>query len=522
MSDVERTNSIEDEYNKLETELGRACLSIVVLGASGDLAKKKIFPTLWQLYHRKLIPPETNIVGYARSKLTAADVANKFQPYLKDVQGNESALEDFKGQISYVPGSYDKAEDFIHLHKHLCELEGLGQCNEKGNRIYYLALPPSVYKSVGQGIRENCWKEACDLTGVGWCRLIIEKPFGKDLESYRELSEHFANFYEEKDIYRIDHYLGKDMVQNLLVARFANRVFAPCWDANSIDNVQVTFKEPFGTQGRGGYFDEFGIIRDIMQNHLLQVLCLSAMEKPVSFDADDVRDEKVKVLKAVEPIDPQNVVVGQYTADPDGNTEDARTGYTDDPTVPDNSNTPTFASAVMFINNERWDGVPFIIKCGKALNERKAEVRVQFKKPAGNIFPEAVRNELVFRVQPKEAVYLKAMVKKPTMEFDVTQSELDLTFSDRYRDARLPDAYERLILDVLRGSQINFVRSDELEEAWKIFTPLLRALEHVKPVKYQYGSRGPEEADHMAYRHGFVFDPHYKEKYESRDDVKTG
>jgi glucose-6-phosphate 1-dehydrogenase len=265
------------------------------------------------------------------------------------------------------------------------------------------------------------------------------------------------------------------MVQNIMNLRFANRVLEPIWNHQHINSVIITFKEDIGTEGRGGYFDEFGIIRDVMQNHLLQIFSLIAMEIPVSASAEDVRDEKVKLLKSVSPIILDEMVLGQYLGD--GTPKNP--GYLEDPTVPKGSTCPTFAAAVLHINNARWNGVPFILKCGKALNERKAEVRVQFKKPPHRMFSKAENNELVLRVQPNEAVYLKFNSKVPGLSEDVHTTELDLTYKNRY-DVRLPDAYERLIYDVLRGDHNLFVRSDELEAAWKIFTPVLHKIEKEK------------------------------------------
>jgi glucose-6-phosphate 1-dehydrogenase len=276
----------------------------------------------------------------------------------------------------------------------------------------------------------------------------------------------------------------------IIFLRFANSIFQPIWNRNSIANVIITFKEPFGTKGRGGYFDEFGIIRDVMQNHLLQLMCLTAMEKPPTNTPEDIRNEKVKVLRSIKPLELSDVVLGQYEGDPNGEGE-AKEGYLDDPTVPNDSKTPTYAVAALRINNERWDGVPFILKCGKALNERKAEIRIQFKDVPGNIFSGKVsRNELVIRVQPDEAMYTKVLTKKPGMHFDPLETELDLTYKLRYKDIYLPDAYERLILDVFNGSQMHFVRSDELAEAWRIFTPLLHKIEgdKVSPIKYLFGT----------------------------------
>ncbi|KAJ3081951.1 Glucose-6-phosphate 1-dehydrogenase, partial [Quaeritorhiza haematococci] len=302
-------------------------------------------------------------------------------------------------------------------------------------------------------------------------------------------------------IYRIDHYLGKEMVKNLMILRFANVFFGAVWSRNYIHNVQITFKEKIGTEGRGGYFDEFGIIRDIMQNHLLQILTIVAMARPVTLDAEDVRNEKVKVLRAIRPLTVDDVLLGQYTKSADGK----QPGYLDDPGVPKDSVTPTFAAAVFYIRNERWDGVPFILKCGKALNEQKVEIRIQFQDVPGNIYPDTSRNELVIRVQPDEAVYMKFMNKQPGLSTNATISELDLSYSQRYSEVKTPDAYESLILDVLKGDKSNFVRDDELDAAWKIFTPLLHKTEgeRVKPELYEFGTRGPASLNAFVERAGY-------------------
>jgi len=476
----------------------------VVLGASGDLAKKKIYPTLWALYRDKLMPEGTKIFGYARSKLTVAQLREKCVKTVVAKQGEEELLDSFWAANSYVAGSYDTLRDFELLSQEMSSVEVSGGDN---NRLFYLALPPSVFKPVTSMLKAAC------MAVTGWTRVIVEKPFGKDSASSASLSDHLQALFSEQQLYRIDHYLGKEMVQNLMALRFGNMIFGPTWNRDSIASVTITFKEPFGTQGRGGYFDEFGIIRDVMQNHLLQILCLVAMEKPVSTSPDDIRDEKVKVLKAVSVLKLADVVLGQYVGDPEGPNEDSKIGYLDDKTVPAGSNCPTFAAAVLKIKNERWDGVPFIMKCGKALNERKAEVRIQYKDVPGDIFNgSTVRNELVIRVQPNESVYVKVMNKTPGMSFNLQETELDLTYSSRHKDAKLPEAYERLILDAFVGSQMHFVRSDELAEAWRIFTPLLHTIEQDKPdpIKYKYGSRGPVEADQLAQANNFVYTGRYK------------
>ena len=427
-------------------------------------------------------------------------------------------------------------------------------------RLFYLALPPAVYPDVLAGLRAHCAggllpalaaaagggggaaAAAAHATpqpapphtppSTSWVRVIIEKPFGTDLASSEALSEYVGALWEEACVYRIDHYLGKEMMQNCTTLRFANAFLAPAWDRQWIDNVQITFKEPFGTEGRGGYFDGVGIIRDVMQNHLAQVLALLAMEKPVSMAADDVRDEKVKALRSVAPIALGDVVLGQYSAG--GGTP----AYGDDPGVPAGSRTPTFASVALHIDNDRWAGVPFIIKAGKALNERLALVRVQFRAPpraligcrgsgggdapcapgAGGRPLDAMRNEFVMRLQPDEALYLKLVVKKPGLGPEAVISELDLDYAARYSGAYIPDAYERLILDAVRGDQQHFVRRDELRAAWAVFTPLLEAIDagRVPLHPYPAGSRGPPQADALAARHGFVRNEKYEWKATGR------
>ncbi|VUZ42739.1 unnamed protein product [Hymenolepis diminuta] len=486
----------------------------VVLGASGDLARKKIYPTLWWLYRDGLLPEKTFFIGYARSDITIDDIRKKSITFMKVNQDQSEEMkrfEHFWQKNTYVKGSYTETRDFVALDKTIVD-----NCGQLVNRIFYLALPPSTYMSVSSHLAKSCKCKNSDV----WTRLIIEKPFGRDLESARKLSAHLAGLFNEQQIYRIDHYLGKEMVQNLLILRFANMIFSPLWNREHISNVTISFKEPFGTAGRGGYFDNFGVIRDVLQNHLIQVLALLAMEKPLSLSAEDIRGEKVKVLRCIKPLKLENLVVGQYVGNPDAKDEDSKQGYLDDPTVNNDSITPTYACSVLYISNDRWQGVPFILRAGKALDDRKAEVRIQFKDVAIDIFgtpaqgdTPVVRNELVIRVQPDEAVYLKLMTKRPGMDFVPEETELDLTYSSRYENLKLPDAYERLLLDVFSGSQTNFVRFDELDEAWRIFTPALQELETkaIKPFPYKYGSRnGPSEADELMRRVGFVYTGLYR------------
>eukprot|EP01134_Creolimax_fragrantissima_P006738 CFRG6738T1 len=501
-----QTESIRNDLKKNHGDVFDSALTIVVFGASGDLAAKKTYPTLFSLFVHNFLPKETQIVGYARSKLTKEKLIEKMKPHMKANSDEKKFLDEFYEMLSYVPGSYSESSDFENLNMEINKWEEK-KPNGKANRLHYLALPPSVFEDVTSHIKS---KAMTDPDSKYWTRIIVEKPFGKDSASSAVLSKHLGSLFKEEQIYRIDHYLGKEMVQNLLVMRFANSMFQPIWNRNFIKCVRITFKEPFGTQGRGGYFDEFGIIRDILQNHLLQVLSIVAMEKPVSLDSQDLRNEKVKVLRAIGAVSAENTVLGQYVASNIPNDEDSQLGYLDDPTVPDDSKTPTYASTVLYIENERWDGVPFIMKAGKALDERKADIRIQFKDPPGDIFGtmgEVNRNELVIRLQPDEAVYMKLNIKSPGLTSKPQQAELDVTYKDRFVEERLPDAYERLILDAIRGEQGHFVRSDELAEAWRIFTPLLHDIDagNVPSDEYPYGSRGPPKGDELAMEHGYVY-----------------
>ncbi|KAI8369373.1 glucose-6-phosphate dehydrogenase [Radiomyces spectabilis] len=470
-------------------------VTIVVLGASGDLAKKKTYPALYNLYRDGFLPEKTRIVGYARSKLSHEDFIQRVTGYIKSPSSDK--LSEFKNMLSYHQGLYDQDESFQALDKHIKELEEQRDI-EPGSRhrIFYMALPPSVFIPVAQHLRRNAYAKE------GINRVVVEKPFGRDLASYQEMSKELGSLFTEKEIYRIDHYLGKEMVKNLMMVRFANIFFSNSWDRKYIDSVQITFKEPFGTEGRGGYFDEFGIIRDVMQNHLLQILSLIAMERPISTEAEAIRDEKVKVLKCITPVSLDNALLGQYVA------ANGKPGYLDDETLKNKQSvTPTFAALVLWIQNERWEGVPFILKAGKALNEAKVEVRVQFRNVAGNLYRGTPRNELVLRIQPDEAMYVKFNNKQPGLSYHTIQSDLDLTYQNRYTDLAIPEAYESLLLDVLRNDHSNFVRDDELAAAWKIFTPLLHQIDQGDPnihiEHYDYGSRGPAVLDEFVKAYGY-------------------
>lgn len=461
-------------------------LSIIVLGASGDLAKKKTFPSLFGIFREKLLPPQAKVYGYSRRAMTNEEFREQITEYIKIQPGQEATLQAFKKICFYhATESYGSDKDLAALSDSLVS-GSESEAKRGANRLFYLALPPAVFVEAGASIR----KVGC--TKTGWNRLIVEKPFGHDEASSDKLSNELGALFREEQLFRIDHYLGKEMVQNLLVMRFANSIWEPMWNRTYIHNVKISFKEDFGVGGRAGYFDQYGIIRDVMQNHIMQIMSLIGMEQPLSLAAEDVRDAKVRVLRAIPPLMLNELIVGQYTASPDGK----EPGYLDDPQVPKDSITPTFAQAILWINNPRWHGVPFILKCAKAVDERKAEIRIQFRDNPGHLFPTSARNELVIRVQPSEAVYVKVMNKTPGLSSDLAVSDLDLTYNSKFADRYTPDAYERLILEAIRGDHNLFVRSDELSAAWRIFTPVLHKLEEekIKPVPYPYGTYGPSEA----------------------------
>ncbi|PWN25006.1 putative ZWF1-glucose-6-phosphate dehydrogenase [Jaminaea rosea] len=461
-----------------------------VLGASGDLAKKKTLPALFSLFRLSLLPKNSRIIGYARTKMDDKEFHGKFADNLKD--GKDGEKEEFLKICNYVPGAYDQDDAFQNLNKEIEKKEKeIG--SKEPQRLFYMALPPNVFTVVAAGLKKNCYAEK------GHNRIVIEKPFGKDLESCQEMMGELKKLWKEEETFRIDHYLGKEMVKNILLMRFANPFVEAGLNNQLVDNVQITFKEPFGTEGRGGYFDEFGIIRDIQQNHLTQVLSLLTMERPATFSAENIRDEKVKVLKNVPAIKEEDVLIGQYSA------ANGKPGYKDDDTVPKDSNCPTFAALALWVNTPRWQGVPFILKAGKALDEGKVEIRIQYRDQGKGLFEEIPRNELVLRIQPEESIYAKISNKKPGLESSLVPVELDFKYNARMTDYRSPEAYETLILDALKGEHSSFVREDELNESWRVYTPLLHAIDagKIKNEKYEYGSRGPQSLNHFIGKYGY-------------------
>ena len=467
-------------------------LSIVVVGASGDLARKKVFPALFALYCQGHLPEHFNVFGFARSAYTDEEFRNRIQENLtcRYVPGESCAdrMDEFLARCSYVSGQYASSDSFLNLFQAMQTVESTPDTN----RCFYLAIPPSIFVDVARAIG-NAGLVACG-TAEPWSRVVIEKPFGRDRESSDVLTSELAKVFTEEQTYRIDHYLGKEAIQNLMVLRFANLVFDPIWNRDYIDRVCINWKEDIGVEGRGGYFDQYGIIRDVVQNHLLQILALVAMDRPASIAARHVRDEKIKILTSIGPLTTDHILIGQYGP---GECEGkAHIGYAEDESVPSDSLTPTYAAAVLRVDNDRWRNVPFIVRAGKALDSRLNEVRVHFKETPDNIFADSpgenLPNEFVVRIQPDEALYLGVTNKEPGLTPTLAHEELNLRYKAAF-DTLIPDAYECLLLDVIDGDKSLFIRADELAAAWDIFTPVLHQLEskRIAPEIYAFGSKEP-------------------------------
>mmetsp|Transcript_6559 Transcript_6559/g.19890 ORF Transcript_6559/g.19890 Transcript_6559/m.19890 type:complete len:504 (+) Transcript_6559:55-1566(+) len=471
--------------------------TIVVVGASGDLAHKKTFPALFSLYYHGFLPQKFQIVGYARKKLDLEEFRSKILLNLAcrvlDQRDCANKINEFIDRISYISGQYASAEDFSRLDQYLAKLED----NQPTGRLFYLAIPPNVFGDSMKSIKASaCAKDA-------WTRVVVEKPFGRDTKTYLELRDQCAEHFAEEQLYRIDHYVGKDVVQNIVVLRFANYIIEALWNREHIRDVHIIFEENFGTEGRAGYFDQFGIIRDIMQNHLLQVLAYMTMERPETLHAGDINTVKTQLMSDILPLKAENFVTGQYE------------GYLEEDGVPKGSVTPTFAACVMYINNKRWEGVPFFLTAGKNLHNRKAEVRIRFKKGRSmEFFPgEEVGNEIIIRIQPNEAVSMRVVNKVPGLSKDLAFTSLDLLYKRAFEKESkdIADAYERLILDAIHGDKSLFVHDDQLRISWELFTPALEELESpdspIKPVTYKVGTKGPPEADELRRIHRSVVEP---------------
>ncbi|KJK10659.1 glucose-6-phosphate dehydrogenase [Terrabacter sp. AAH1] len=478
---------------------------LVLFGVTGDLARKKLMPAIYDLANRGLLPPGFSLVGFARRDWATQDFGQVVHDAVKQharTPFSEDVWRNLSEGFRFVPGTFDDPAAFDLLAKTVAELDadrGTG-----GNHAFYLSIPPGFFATVCEQL------ERCGLTkaeGDSWRRVIIEKPFGHDLKSAQELNEIVEGVFPPDSVFRIDHYLGKETVQNLLALRFANQLFEPVWNANYVDHVQITMAEDIGIAGRAGYYDGIGAARDVIQNHLLQLLALTAMEEPVSFDAKDLRAEKEKVLSAVRlPADLENGAArGQYARGWQGAEEVV--GYLEEDGVDPKSVTETFAAVTLEVDTRRWAGVPFYLRTGKRLGKRVTEIAVIFKKAPHLPFEhtateELGQNAIVIRVQPDEGITLRFGSKVPGAQMEVRDVTMDFGYGSSFTEAS-PEAYERLILDVLLGDPPLFPRHEEVESSWRILDPLMRHwAKSGKPEAYPAGTWGPPSADRMLERDG--------------------
>jgi len=478
-------------------------LNIIIVGASGDLTKRKIMPAIYDLYKDKLLPDDFHIIGFSRTPMKDNEFVAKLNAF-------KSYDQKFSSRIEYIAGEYSN----------LLSYEKLGEAILKhdGNRLIYLAIPPDIIKEVTSNISKasivtqcSCEEDKANSYCVksgNWSRLIFEKPFGHDTDSAVDLNYYLQALFEEKQIYRIDHFLGKETVQNIMIFRFANSIFEPLWNNHYVDHIEINISEEVKITSRGAYFDNAGIVRDVIQNHALQLLALLTMEPPISFDADAIRDEKVKLLKSLTMFDDNtyqdHTIRGVYL------------GYSQEDGVKKDSKTETFAALRFFIKNWRWAGVPVYIRAGKALASKTTQAHIYFKelphKLFKNISPDRnLPNQIIFKFQPHEGIHLTCLSKVPGKNFELVPVEMDFNYLMNF-NSRLPDAYERLLLDAIHNDLSLFIRHDEIKEAWRFVDSFLKRWEKDSQFPlYEYipGQNGPEEMHTFIERFGHLWNKEY-------------
>jgi len=473
---------------------------LVIFGASGDLTKRKLIPALYELFRQKLLPKEFAVLGVSRTDLDDDAFREKMKEFLPKEEDKKTAVSEFLKMLYYQPLATEDAYDYPVLRDRLTTIAK--QNNIAENYIFYLSTPPKLYEI----IPANLASVDLNKTEDGFRRLIVEKPFGTDLESAKQLNKNLLNYFNEDQIYRIDHYLGKETVQNMLVTRFANGIFEPIWNHNFIHHVEVTSAESLGVEERGGYYDSSGAMRDMVQNHLMQVVGMVAMEPPVIVEADAIRNEVLKVFQSLRPIkeeDVQNHVIrGQYIESHIKG--ELVKGYRQEKGVDPESRTETFMAMKFFIDNWRWSGVPFYIRTGKKLPTRVTEVVIHFKKTPHHLFGtnagyEHSNNQLVIRIQPDEGILLKFGMKVPGAGFNVQTVNMDFHYDD-LRNVHLPSAYERLLLDCMQGDATLYSRGDAVVKAWEYVQPILNAWKNNPEIPvygYPAGTWGPDVVDDL-------------------------
>src|SRR5882762_466908 len=481
---------------------------VVIFGATGDLTRRKLLPALYRLTEQRLIPAEFAILGTGRQTMSDDEFRDHMQQAIKefaaDEDFDESSWQSFAKRVFYVAGDFNDAELYVKLKSRLEEIDK--ECNTRGNHLFYLATAPDNFGLIAGHLGQTDLAQSKDN---GWTRIIVEKPFGHDLESARTLNQQLAEVFEEKQIFRIDHYLGKETVQNLLVFRFANSIFEPLWNRQYIDHIQITNAEGLGVEGRGGYYEKAGALRDMIQNHVFQVTSLIAMEPPASLSANGVRDEKIKAMQSVRPLPADRInefaVRGQYG--PGTVLGDTVPGYREEKGVDPNSSTETFAALKLYFDNWRWAGVPFYLRSGKRLQKHITEIAIQFKDVPHRLFTDADAplqpNVLVIRIQPNEGISLRFGAKLPGQALRIRSVNMDFRYGSSF-GVKPPEAYERLLLDCMLGDSTLYARRDMVERGWEIVSPILEAWK--KPAldfpNYEAGSWGPQAAFELIQRDG--------------------
>jgi len=482
---------------------------LVIFGGSGDLTKRKLIPAVYNLFTKKLLPSNFAILGVGRSEYTDKSYREHLTEGLKKY--SESSLElseEFLSHCYYVCSEFQIESGIPAFTKKLETLNN--EQNTEGNFIYYLSTPPSLYKAISQNLLASKLSYSSDKF-KGWKRIIVEKPFGKDLESAIDLNTHLQTCFKEEQIYRIDHYLGKETAQNILVTRFYNTIFEPLWNRNYIQHVEITAAEQEGVGTRGGYYDSSGALRDMLQNHMMQLVALMAMEPPTNFTAPAIRNEVLKVFESLRPLDKdkisRQVIRGQYLPSTIG--KETKLGYTQEAGVDENSRTETFVALKFFIDNWRWGGVPFFLRTGKNLPTRVSEIVITFKHIPHPVFiknasGQEFKNQLIIRIQPDEGILARFGMKVPGIGFDVEPTNMNFKYSNEVHND-IPTAYERLLHDCMTGDASLFTRADSVEKAWNFVQPIINAWENDKDFPlygYPAGTWGPKEATSLKQAYG--------------------
>ncbi len=483
---------------------GEPC-AIIIAGATGDLTARKLMPALFNLYQNDGLPETFAIVGCGRTALDDQQFRNKMETAVAGQNGDRAAWKHFAAALHYFPLIYDDPESYLRLAELLKDLDNRHHTN--GNRMFYLALPPTLYRTVAEMLGQSgLGREHTD--GNGWARLVVEKPFGHDLESAIELDRSIQHDFKEHQVFRIDHYLAKETVQNVLMFRFANTIFEPVWNRRYIKSVEVTATETLGVEHRAGYYEPSGVLRDMFQNHMMQLLALTAMEPPSRFEADRVRDERVKVFRSLRPFPVQDLreylVLGQYDRGTNGKTP--LPAYREEPGVDPTSLTPTYARMKVYLDNWRWQGVPFVLTSGKRLAEKLTRIAIQFREIPHSMFRQVLGetvnpNRLTLGIYPEERISLTFQTKTPGPRTCLRNVTMDFFYQEKDTGPVL-DAYEKVLLDCMLGDQMLFWRQDAVEQCWSFLTPILTECEACNDRKqmlhtYPAGSHGPAAARNL-------------------------